>query len=110
MFVVHGEDTVTEEFAHTVEEKFGYSAWAPYPCCEADLLKNEIVNEGVRVPVKAKKAARRKSDSALNGLWQQADVCLILFTKMKDFLIKIRQNLKHRSIIFPINGKTKWSA
>ena len=68
VFVVHGEDTVTEEFAHTVEEKFGYSAWAPYPCCEADLLKNEIVNEGVRVPVKAKKAARRKSDSAFERL------------------------------------------
>ena len=31
VFVVHGEDTVTEEFAHTVEEKFGYSAWAPLP-------------------------------------------------------------------------------
>ena len=68
VFVVHGEDTVTEEFAHTVEEKFGYSAWAPYPCCEADLLKNEIGNEGERVPVKAKKAARRKSDSAFERL------------------------------------------
>ena len=68
VFVVHGEDTVTEEFAHTIGEKFGYNTWAPYPCCEADLLKNEIVNEGVRVPVRARKAARRKADFAFERL------------------------------------------
>ena len=68
MFVVHGEDTVTEEFARTVEEKFGYSAYAPYPCCEADLIANEIINEGVRIPVKAKKPARRKADTAFDRL------------------------------------------
>ena len=68
MFVVHGEDTVTEEFAGTIEEKFGYRTWAPYPCCEVDLLANEIVNEGVRIPVKAKKAAQRKADTAFDRL------------------------------------------
>ena len=46
VFVVHGEDTVTEEFAKTVEEKFGYQAYAPFPCSEADLLTNEILSEG----------------------------------------------------------------
>ena len=68
VFVVHGEDSVTEEFAQTVTEKFGYSTWAPYPCCEADLLTNEIVNEGVKIPVKAKKAAQRRADSAFDRL------------------------------------------
>ena len=68
VFVVHGEDTVTEEFAGTIEEKFGYRTWAPFPCCEADLLTNEIINEGVRIPVKAKKAAQRKADTAFDRL------------------------------------------
>ena len=68
VFVVHGEDEVTDEFAKTVEERFGCKTWAPYPCCEADLLTNEIINEGVRIPVKAKKAARRKADTAFDRL------------------------------------------
>ena len=68
VFVVHGEDEVTDEFAKTVEERFGCKTWAPYPCCEADLLTNEIINEGVRIPVKAKKAAQRKADTAFDRL------------------------------------------
>ena len=40
VFVVHGEDTVTEEFAKTVEEKFGYQAYAPFPCSE-DVYKRQ---------------------------------------------------------------------
>ena len=68
VFVVHGEDTVTEEFAKTVEEKFGYQANAPFPCSEADLLTNEILSEGVKIPVKAKKPAQRKADAAFERL------------------------------------------
>ena len=68
VFVVHGEDTVTEEFAQTITEKFGYSTWAPYPCCEADLLTNQILNEGVKIPVKAKKPAQRRADTAFDRL------------------------------------------
>ena len=68
VFVVHGEDTVTEEFAKTVEEKFGYQAYAPFPCSEADLLTNEILSEGVKIPVKAKKPAPRKADAAFERL------------------------------------------
>ena len=68
VFVVHGEDTVTEEFAKTVEEKFGYQAYAPFPCSEADLLTNEILSEGVKIPVKAKKPAQRKADAAFERL------------------------------------------
>ena len=65
---MHGEDTVTEKFADTVHEQFGYSTWAPYPCCEVDLLTNEIISEGVRIPVKAKKPAQRRADSAFERL------------------------------------------
>ena len=68
VFVVHGEDTVTEEFAKTVEETFDYQAFAPFPCVEVDLLKNEILSEGVKIPVKAKKPAQKKADAAYDRL------------------------------------------
>ena len=68
VFVVHGEDTVTEEFAKTVEETFDYQAFAPFPCAEVDLLKNEILSEGVKIPVKAKKPAQKKADAAYDRL------------------------------------------
>lgn len=68
VFVVHGEDSVTDGFARTIQDEFGYSAWAPYPGCEADLIANEIINEGTRIPVKAKKAARRRADTAFDRL------------------------------------------
>ena len=55
VFVVHGEDTVTEEFAQKVEETLGCPAWAPFPNGEVDLAANEILNEGVRIAVKGKK-------------------------------------------------------
>ncbi len=68
VFVVHGEDTVTEEFARTVEEKFGYPAFAPYPQGCVDLITGEIEKEGVRIPIKAKKASQKRADAAFERL------------------------------------------
>ena len=68
VFVVHGEDTVTEEFARTVEEKFGYPAFAPYPQGCVDLITGEIEKEGVRIPIKAKKASQKRDDAAFERL------------------------------------------
>ncbi len=54
VFVVHGEDTVTDEFAKTVEETFGCQALAPYSGGCVDLMTNEVLTAGARVPKKAK--------------------------------------------------------
>lgn len=70
VFVVHGEDGVTDEFAQTVAERLGCQTWAPYPGCEADLLTNTITDEGMKIPVKPKKAAHKKADSAFQRLVQ----------------------------------------
>lgn len=72
VFVVHGEDTVTEEFAETVEEKFGCPAFAPFPGGEVDLLTGEILSEGVRIPVKTKKPVQKKADAATERLLSAA--------------------------------------
>lgn len=53
VFVVHGEDAVTDEFANTITEKFGYPAFAPYSGGSVDLAANVILSEGVKVRKKA---------------------------------------------------------
>ena len=67
VFVVHGEDAVTDEFARTVTEKFGWKAFAPYSGGCVDLLQNQILTEGVKVAKKAVvKPTRAKAQSAFN--------------------------------------------
>lgn len=68
VFVVHGEDAVTEEFAQKVEETLGCPTWAPFPNGEVDLAANEILNEGVRIAVKGKKPSQKKADAAFERL------------------------------------------
>ena len=49
VFVVHGEDSVTDEFAQTVTERFGCPAMAPYSGGCVDLATGEILTVGVPV-------------------------------------------------------------
>jgi metallo-beta-lactamase family protein len=53
VFVVHGEDTVTDEFAETVTKEFGYPAFAPYSGGCVNLATGEIISAGIRQPKKA---------------------------------------------------------
>ena len=68
MFVVHGEDTVTEEFAASVEAEIGCPAFAPFPGGCVDLAANEIISEGTCIPIKEKKPAQKKADAAFERL------------------------------------------
>lgn len=63
---------MTEEFANTVEEKFGCLTFAPFPGGQVDLLTGEILSEGVRIPVKTKKPVQRKADAATERLLSAA--------------------------------------
>ena len=53
VFVVHGEDTVTDDFAKIVEEKIGCPAMAPFSGGCVDLATGEIISAGIRKPKKA---------------------------------------------------------
>ena len=65
VIVVHGEEQVTEHFAQLVEETIGCPAFAPYSGGTIDLLTNEIVTEGVKIPKKAaEKPARSRAVQA----------------------------------------------
>ena len=69
VFVVHGEDSVTDEFAQTVTETFGWKAFAPYSGGCVDLATNEIITEGIRIAKKkVEKPARLRAESAFNRL------------------------------------------
>lgn len=53
VFVVHGEDQVTDHFAEMITERFGIPAFAPYSGGVVDLAEDVILTEGVKKPKKA---------------------------------------------------------
>ena len=57
VFVVHGEDNVTEIFAKTLHDELGLDAYAPYSGTVYDLAKGVFVNEaaGVRKAVTSRR-------------------------------------------------------
>ena len=63
VFVVHGEDKVTEIFADTLHDELGLNAYAPFSGTEYDLLSQEFVREAKGVPYikKVKTPAERIS-------------------------------------------------
>ena len=52
IFVVHGEDSVTDSFAATITDRFGIPAFAPYSGGCVDLATDTILSEGIRLPKK----------------------------------------------------------
>ncbi len=50
VFVVHGEDRVTEIFADTLKDELGLKAYAPFSGTVYDLLAGEFVKEAKGVP------------------------------------------------------------
>jgi len=63
VFVVHGEDTVTDEFAEMITERFGYPAFAPYSGGCVDLAAGKILSEGIRQPKKTAKPAHARKQN-----------------------------------------------
>lgn len=66
IFVVHGEDMVTEQFAETVTETFGVPAFAPYSGASVDLATGVILSEGVRIPLKKAVRVQNRNEAVFN--------------------------------------------
>ena len=64
VFVVHGEDKVTEQFADHLKDTLGYEAYAPFPGDAFDLATGEQVREGSRE--RAEKKITEKSRASSN--------------------------------------------
>lgn len=60
VFVVHGEDSVCDEFTKCLREEYGYNAEAPYTGGSYDLLLGEWVKEGNREKKKRRTVNKRK--------------------------------------------------
>lgn len=63
VFVVHGEDSVTEQFAARITEKFGIPAYAPYSGDAFDLLTGACIREGSRARAAKKDKSAGKSSN-----------------------------------------------
>ena len=63
VFVVHGEDMVCDDFVKCLHEEYGYEAFAPYSGACFDLINNQMISEGVKIPVKPKAYPKAKAQT-----------------------------------------------
>ena len=67
IFVVHGDDTVTEDFAQTIMDRFGIPAFAPFSGGCVDLATNTILSPGLKIPKRAvEKPEKTRALAAFN--------------------------------------------
>ena len=67
VFIVHGEDTVTEDFGETITERFGIPTFAPFSGGCVDLATGEILNPGLKIPKRAiEKPVKSRAEAAFN--------------------------------------------
>ena len=59
VFVVHGEDSVCDEFVYTLRSVCGLDAYAPYSGACYDLIRDVIITEGIRERQQIKKVASK---------------------------------------------------
>ncbi len=57
VFVIHGEDKVTEIFAGRLREELGMDAYAPYSGTIFDLVKGEFIYEAEPIPIETEEPA-----------------------------------------------------
>ena len=63
VFIVHGDDKVTESFAAHVHDVYGYDAYAPYSGDIFDLVTGEQIAAGSRELIEKKKNGTSKASS-----------------------------------------------
>ena len=63
VFIVHGDDKVTENFAAHVHEVYGYDTYAPYSGDTFDLVTGEQIADGSRELIEKKKNGSSKASS-----------------------------------------------
>ena len=87
VFVVHGDDEVSEGFAGLLKQKYGYDAYAPYSGDGFDLFTGERVLEGSRALVE-KKTARSKANTVFARLLAAGERLLTIIRKCEGMANK----------------------
>lgn len=65
VFVVHGEDAVCDLYADHLKEKYGICALAPFSGAEFDLIRNEWIRAGEKIPIPKKDSSKKKQPSGV---------------------------------------------
>lgn len=68
VFVVHGDDSVCDNFAMDIRNTFGYDAYAPYSGDEFDLITGKQIRVGARIVKSKKKASSRAASNVFARL------------------------------------------
>jgi len=81
VFVVHGEDAVTDRFASILTERLGFKTYAPFSGTKYDLLKDEIIEETKGVPVVKKILTQKKISTVFERLLAAGERLLSVIRK-----------------------------
>ncbi|MCR4591029.1 MAG: MBL fold metallo-hydrolase [Lachnospiraceae bacterium] len=68
IFVVHGDDHVTDSFAALLNKDYGFEAYAPYSGTKFDLITNEFITETKGVPVVRKTSVTARISTVFERL------------------------------------------
>ncbi len=81
VFVVHGDDAVTDTFAQKITEEYGFTTFAPYSGGSVDLMTNKVLVVGntVRI-ISATKEKSRKALSAYERLLSAGKKLLVVIS------------------------------
>lgn len=88
VFVVHGDDVVTDNFAATITDKYGYSAVAPYSGDCYDLVTGALISEGLRIKKEKKVVGTGKTSPVFERLVAAAARLTAVVHKCKEMANK----------------------
>lgn len=101
VFVVHGEDSVCDDFTRCLQEEYGYDAYAPFSGTRFDLAKNLFECETAGIPIKKKTKAISDVFSRLVAAGQRL---VAVIRRNEGEPTKIWQSLQTKLIRYAING------
>lgn len=105
VFVVHGEDSVTDEFAELVTDTFGIPSFAPYSGGAVDLLTGEVLEIGNSVlKPKPKPVVKQKNDCYNRAVTAAED--LLALIKNSDGHAN-KDLIKYETLIHNLMSKIK---
>lgn len=84
VFVNHGDDSVCDDFAHSVEEKLGYNAIAPFSGDCYDLATGQCIAKGRIVKLNKHSEGRKKANSLFERLVAAGQRLIKIINQNKD--------------------------
>lgn len=68
VFIVHGDDTVTDDFAAYLHDEHGFNTYAPYSGTSYDLIADEFIEETTGVKIEGAKKKTRAASTVFERL------------------------------------------